>query len=320
MKTIATLTMNPTIDVSYEVESVFHTRKMRTRNERYAPGGGGINVARVFCRLGGTARCYYLSGGATSAALDGLVDMHQLVRTRIPIEHDTRIAAAVLERESGKEYRFTPPGPPVAAEEWQDCLDRLAEADCSHLVASGSLPPGVPSDFYARVVRIMQKRGIRTILDTSGDALKDGLAGGRVLLVKPSLGELRQLVGRDLESVEEIGAAATAIIDKGQAELIAVTMGHRGALLAWQDGTLHLPALPIEAKSAVGAGDSFLAAMVYALTVGQEPVDAFRYGMAAGSAAVLTPGTDLAFPEDIDRLFALVVGGRKMAPLRPQNS
>jgi len=207
--------MNPTIDVSYEVDGVFHTHKMRTRNERYAPGGGGINVARVFCRLGGTARCYYLSGGATSAALDGLVDLHQLVRTRIPIEHDTRIATAVLERESGKEYRFTPPGPPVAAEEWQDCLDRLAEVDCSYLVASGSLPPGVPADFYARVIKIMRERGIRTVLDTSGEALKEGLEGGGFLLVKPSLGELRQLVGRELESIEEIGEAAKAIVGKG---------------------------------------------------------------------------------------------------------
>ncbi|MCF8707667.1 1-phosphofructokinase family hexose kinase [Rhizorhapis sp. SPR117] len=317
MKSIATLTMNPTIDVSYEVDGVFHTHKMRTRNERYAPGGGGINVARVFCRLGGTARCYYLSGGATSAALDGLVDLHQLVRTRIPIEHDTRIATAVLERESGKEYRFTPPGPPVAAEEWQDCLDRLAEVDCSYLVASGSLPPGVPADFYARVIKIMRERGIRTVLDTSGEALKEGLEGGGFLLVKPSLGELRQLVGRELESIEEIGEAAKAIVGKGQSELVAVTMGYRGALLAWQEGALHLPALPIEAKSAVGAGDSFLAGMVHALTVGHEPVDAFRYGMAAGSAAVLTPGTDLAFPEDIDRLFALVAKGGKPLSLRP---
>ena len=162
----------------------------------------------------------------------------------------------------------------------------------------------------------MQKRGIRTILDTSGDALKGGLAGGGFLLVKPSLGELRQFVGRDLESVEEIGEAAKAIVDKGQAEFVAVTMGHRGALLAWQKGVLHLPALPIEAKSAVGAGDSFLAAMVYALTVGFEPIQAFRYGIAAGSAAVLTPGTDLAFPEDIDRLFALVAKHDETPSLR----
>lgn len=303
METIATLTMNPTIDISYEVDRVFHTHKMRTENERYCPGGGGINVARVFVRLGGNARCYYLSGGATGIAFDGLVDLHQLVRTRIPIAQETRVAAAVLERESGKEYRFTPSGPEVAPGEWQACLDRLTEAQCGYLVASGSLPPGVPADFYARVARTMKERGIAVVLDSSGDALREGLAAGGVALVKPSRSELQQLVGNELTSVEEIGEAASDIVGQGQADLVAVTMGHEGALLAWRDGTLYLPAIPIEAQSAVGAGDSFLAAMVFALAEGRDPIEAFRYGMAGGTAAVLTPGTGLAYPKDINHLF-----------------
>src|SRR5262245_24476949 len=92
MKSIATLTMNPRIDISYDVDRVIHTHKMRTRNERYDPGGGGINVARVFARLGGQARCFYLSGGPTGVALDGLLDQHRLVRMRVPIAETTRVA------------------------------------------------------------------------------------------------------------------------------------------------------------------------------------------------------------------------------------
>lgn len=309
MKSIATLTMNPTIDVAYEVERVFHTRKMRTCSERYSPGGGGINVARVFVRLGGNARCYYLSGGATGPAFDGLVDLHQLVRVRIPISEPTRLATAVYDRHSGKEYRLVPPGPTVSPEEWQECLDRLAEAECDYLVASGSLPPGVPADFFARLARGMRQRGIGMVLDTSGAALREGLAAGGILLVKPSLGEFRQLVGRELESVDEVMQAASEIVGQGRAELVAVTMGHRGAVLARRQGALHLPAIDIEAKSAVGAGDTFLAAMVHALARDWDPVEAFRYGIAAGSAAVLTPGTDLAYPADIERLFPLVASG-----------
>jgi 6-phosphofructokinase 2 len=285
-----------------------HTRKMRASGESYAPGGGGINVARVFVRLGGNARCFYLSGGATGPALDGLVDLHQLVRVRIPISEPTRLATAVFERESGKEYRFVPPGPTVAPNEWQECLDRLAEADCDYLVASGSLPPGVPPDFFARVAEIVRRRGIGMVLDSSGAALKEGLVGG-VKLVKPSIGELRQLVGKELESTDDVAAAAADIVAQGEAEMVAVTMGYRGAVLARKEGTLCLPAVDIEAKSAVGAGDSFLAAMVHGLARGWNPVEAFRYGMAAGSAAVLTPGTNLAYPEDIERLFPLVASG-----------
>jgi len=306
MKSIATLTLNPTIDVAYEVGRVFHTHKMRTDQEHYDPGGGGINVARVFVRLGGNARCYYLSGGATGVALDGLLDLHQLVRVRIPIRGHTRIAAAILERESGKEYRFIPPGPTVAPHEWQECLERLADVECDYLVASGSLPPGIPEDFYGRVQAIVRPRGVKVVLDSSGPGLREGLAGGGIHLVKPSLGELRQLVGQSLDTLEAIEAAALEIVRQDKAEYVAVTLGHEGAILADSSGVLRLPAVRIEAKSAVGAGDSFLAAMVYALASGREPSEAFRYGIAAGAAAVLSAGTNLCHKDDIERLYELV--------------
>lgn len=308
MTSIATLTLNPTIDVAFEVERISPTDKMRTEVERSCPGGGGINVARVFARLGGHAHCYYLSGGALGAGFDGLVAQHAMEGTRIAIAHETRVALAVLERATGQEYRFTPLGPHVSEGEWRECLDRIAEAECRYFVASGSLPPGVPADFYARAAGIMCKRGIPMVLDSSGEALREGLAAGGLLLVKPSLREFQELVGQAVETPGEVGEAASAIISAGQAELVAVTMGEAGALLASRAGTLHLPAIPIEAQSAVGAGDSFLAAMVHTLGEGRQPEEAFRYGMAAGAAAVLTPGTALAFPEDIDRLHALASG------------
>jgi 6-phosphofructokinase 2 len=303
MTTVATLTMNPTIDVSMEVDKVAHTHKMRGRNQHSDPGGGGICVARVFVRLGGAARCYYLSGGATGMALDGLLDLHQLVRTRVPIRGETRIATSVFERESGREYRFVPAGPVVAPEEWQKCLDLLAEARCDYLVASGSLPQGVPVDFYARVGAIASERGIRFVLDSSGSGLAHGLAEGGVFLVKPSIGELRGLTGEDLAGDVEIAHAAQAIVKSGAAEHVAVTLGHKGALLVNASGAFRLAAIPVEAASSVGAGDSFLAAMVYALASGREAEDAFRFGIAAGAAATLTPGSDLAQPSDIQRLY-----------------
>ena len=146
MMDIGTLTLNPTIDVACEVEQVIPMRKMRTQNERYDPGGGGINVARVFVRLGGNARCYYLSGGATGVAFDGLLDLHQLVRSPIKIAGATRVSTAVHERNTGQEFRFVPGGPEVTEEEWTECLSILQRSRHDFLVASGSLPRGVPSD------------------------------------------------------------------------------------------------------------------------------------------------------------------------------
>lgn len=309
MPTIATLTMNPTIDVSYDVDVVAPTDKLRSHGESYDPGGGGINVARVFVRLGGNAECHYLSGGATGVALDGLLDLHQLVRRPVRISGATRVACNVHERVSGQEFRFIPPGPLVTETEWQACLQQLAAVTCDYLVASGSLPPGVPADFYAMVSQVARERGIKFALDTSGAALSGGLSGACVHLIKPNAKELEQLAGRPLGTDAEIAAAAREIVERGQAELVAVTMGSKGGMLVSAEGTQILKAVPVEAASAVGAGDSFLAAMVHALARGRGARDAFQYGMAAGSAAVLTSGTDLSRVEDIERLYAMAQNG-----------
>lgn len=303
MPTIATLTMNPTIDVAYDVDEVYHTHKMRCSGAQYDPGGGGINVARVFVRLGGHAECYYLSGGATGAALDGLLDMHQLVKRPVRIAGQTRVAFNAHETSSNKEYRFIAPGPEVAESEWQAMLDLLADARCDYLVASGSLPPGVPDNFYAMLAERANVQGCRFVLDTSGAAMAQGLSGGGVHLVKPSAGELRALVGRELANRDDLAGAAMELVETGKAEMVAVTMGHEGGVLATASGPQFAAAIEVEARSAVGAGDSFLAAMVWALAHGRDPLDAFRYGMAAGSAAVLTPGTDLCRPADIEKLY-----------------
>lgn len=299
---IATLTMNPAIDMAYAVERIVPQRKIRTTSEYANPGGGGINVARVFVRLGGNARAIYLSGGPTGVAFDGLVDRHQLVRTRVPIAGTTRIAVTVLEHASGQEYRITPEGPEVSEAEWRAALDASVRAECRHFVASGSLPRGVPADFYAMIARAMAERGIAMVLDSSGPALRAGIEAGGIALAKPSRSELEFLAGGPLPTRAAVVAAAQALVDSGKVQRLAVTLGHEGAILVEPSQVLDCPALPVEAKSAVGAGDSFLAAMVHGLAIGMDGPAAFRRGMAAGTAAVLHPGTDLAHPEDIDRL------------------
>lgn len=303
MTDLATLTMNPTVDVSFEVDRLFPTHKNRGRNERHDPGGGGINVARVFARLGGNVRCFYLAGGATGAALDVLLDRNGPDRCRIDINGETRVAMAVLDRESGLQYRLVADGPEITPDDVNRCLEHLESADFAYLVASGTLPRGAPDDFYAKLAALVARRGARMVLDSSGRGLAHGLAGGRIFLAKPSLEELRALCGRRLETDAEIAEAGREIVRQGQCENVAVTLGSNGAFLINAQGTLRLPAVPVETVSAVGSGDSFVAAMVFGLARGREVEDAFRLGLAAGAAAVLTPGTDLARAEDIYRLY-----------------
>ena len=304
MSRVATLTLNPAIDGACEADRIFPTHKIRTRAERYDPGGGGINVARVLSRLGQSVEVIYLAGGATGALLDELLDQHGLTRKPIPIHDHTRQSLSVFERASGKEYRFVPEGPQVRDAEWRAAFDHCAAIDQGWLIASGSLPPGVPPDFYARLAAALAGRDVRLVVDSSGPALAAALEAGGLYLVKPSLGEFEALVGHKLEGTQAVGRAALELVRAGKAQHIAVSMGHEGAVLAHEGGVLVRPALEVEVKSATGAGDCFVAGMVHGFLQGEDAMGAFRWGMAAGTAAVLNPGTDLAHPEDIARMLA----------------
>ena len=306
MACIATLTLNPAIDGAAGVDHVAHTVKLRTHGQRFDPGGGGINVARVIARLGGEVEAIYLAGGVTGPLLDGLVARAGVARRRLPIAGDTRISLVIREDASGHEYRFVPEGPEVTAAESAAALADVAALDCEWLVLSGSLPRGLDADFMAQIVRTAVARGQQVVLDTSGPALAACLAVGGICLAKPSLDELEALAGGPLPDAGALAAAARRVVDAGGARMLAVTLGGDGGLLVTREGELRLPALPVRHASAVGAGDSFTAAMTWALANRRDPETAFRLGLAAGAAAVMTPGTDLAHADDIRRLAASI--------------
>lgn len=303
MKPIATLTLNPTIDGASEADVVRPIHKVRTRKERFDPGGGGVNVSRVVRELGGDTLAVYLAGGATGPVLDALLERRAVPRRLVPIAGHTRISQTVFETSTGREFRFVPEGPKIAPEEAQNCLRTLAGVDCDWLVASGSLPRGLPAEYYVEVAAQARARGARIVVDTSGDALRSTIAAGGVHLCKPSQGEFEALVGRAL-SPKDLEREAADLVASGRVTLLAITLGHEGAVLADADGVFRLPALPVEAKSAVGAGDSFVGAMTLALARGQSPRDAFVLGLAAGAAAVLTPGSELCRRDDVERLHS----------------
>jgi 6-phosphofructokinase 2 len=263
-------------------------------------------VATVLARLGAESEAVYLAGGITGPVLGGLLDRAGLRHRAVPIAGDTRISLAIFERSTGHEYRFVPQGPLISEAEWMDCLELVRTLDCSWLVLSGSLPRGAPDDLYARILEIARARQIAVVLDTSGAALKAALAQGGVRLAKPSLGELEEIAGHSLDSDEQIVAAAQAVVGAGGAETIAVSLGGRGSLLVEAARVLRLPAMAVEVCSAVGAGDSLVAAMVFGLSQGWDVEQAFRLGIAAGSAAVMTPGTDMCHREEVERLAALI--------------
>jgi 6-phosphofructokinase 2 len=304
MPDVVTLTVNPAIDISTSVPRVAATRKLRCTAARRDPGGGGINVARVVKRLGGSVAAIYPAGGDTGLQLRHLLDAEEIESLPIAIAEETRIGFTVSEEDTGKQFRFVLPGPSLAEDKWRACLDALAAAARGprFIVASGSLPPGVPKNFYAQAARIAKDCGAKFVLDTSGDALDAALREG-VYLVKPNLRELRELTGTALADDPALVAAARSLVRTHRAEVVALTLGQRGALLTTPTHTLRAEGPPVQVVSAVGAGDSFLGGMVFQLAAGKSVEDAFRFGVAAGAAAVLSPGTDLGHPKDIERFY-----------------
>jgi 6-phosphofructokinase 2 len=304
-KRIVTLTLNPAVDSSCSTHRVRPMHKVRTTNERFDPGGGGINVARVINELGGESFAVFLAGGRSGDVLDELVRHARVLAHRISIDEPTRVSHVVFEESSGQEYRFTPEGPCIAEPEWRAALDFIGLLDIDFVVASGSLPRGVPVDVYARLAADVRRRGGRLVLDTSGPALAASLEEG-VYLAKPSRGEFSALVGADLSDPRALEAAARDLVAAGRVQLLAVTMGHDGALLASADGVRWLGTPEVEAKSAVGAGDSFVGGMVHGLSQGEPVERAFALGVAAGTATVLTTGTELCRKTDVMRFWELL--------------
>ena len=308
------LTMNPSVDLATETPRVLPTHKLRCTGAVHDAGGGGINVARVIIRLGGQCASLCPAGGPSGHWLEVRMAQDGLHNTTIPIAEETRVSFCVHEGETGEEFRFVMPGPKLATAEWQACLDHLKELAVfpDYLVASGSLPPGVPEDFYAHLARLCRERGARLVIDASGPPLVAALAEG-VFLWKPNLKELSEWAGQPLTQADQWLAAARRCVDQGLASVVALSLGHLGAVLVTRDGAWNAPPLPIEVASAVGAGDSFVGGMVWALQDGQSLQDAFAWGVAAGSAALLSVSTGLSRREDAAHWFPKV----QLSALKP---
>ena len=307
MADIVTLTINPAIDIFVNVGRVEPTRKLRCSPPKRDPGGGGINVARVAHRLGGDVLPIYPIGGQIGKLLHRLVEREDIESLVTPSHVETRENFTAYEESTGLQYRFVLPGSPLHRAEWEACLDKLATLarKPKFVVVSGSLPPGVPDDFFARAIRHAKALGAATVVDSSGLALKAALAEG-VTLVKPNLVELRDYVGARLDTDAEQISACRNLVKEKRAEIVALTLGEDGALLVTESQVWRAKPLAIEAVSTVGAGDSFLGGMVAALAASKPLDEAFRAAVAAASAAVLTPGTGLCLPQDVKSLLPKV--------------
>ncbi len=304
---IVTLTINPAVDISTSVKKMTPFTKMRCTQAHRDPGGGGINVARVLKRLGSEAPAIYPAGGATGRLLETLVEGEGVRSMVIPARNDTREDITIFDETTREQFRLVFPGAALSEYEWQQCLDEISRVSpqAAFVIASGSLPAGVPADFYGRVAQA-SKGLAKVIVDTSGNSLKAALDVG-IYLIKPNLREFQELAGITAADEASLIEAGHRLFDRYRIELIALSMGAAGALLLTPNIALRANSLAIAPISVSGAGDSFLGAMMWSLTNSDNLETALRYGVAGGSAALLNPGTELCLGEDVHRLASKVI-------------
>lgn len=311
MTRIVTVTLNPAVDLACSAESVRPTTKTRTFDEHIDPGGGGINVARVLHAMGADTLALVVAGGVTGALIEELLTEAGVPHETVHCAGRTRISFTVFDRAAKEEFRFVPQGATAEPHDWTEVIARLETIDCDWIVGSGSLEPGMPPDIYATMAVLARRRGIRFALDTSGTPLRIALDAG-VDLVKPSLGELEAYAGRALPDRAVQSAEAMKLVQSGHAGIVALTLGGDGAMLASAAGVWHLPAVPVPFRSAVGAGDSFVAGALWALSHGLPEVDVLRWGIAAGTAAVARAGTARVRLEDVEAWYGQAQAARSL--------
>lgn len=300
---IVTVTFSPCIDKSTSVTALVPEKKLRCSTPKLEPGGGGINVARAIKKLGGNATAVFPSGGYTGKHFNHLLEEDQIPFVIIETLSETRENVIVFDESSNHQYRFGMPGTMLYEKEWLQCLEAVNAIQCpGFIVASGSLPPGVPLDVYAHLAKIAHNKNARFVVDTSGEALRHAVDEG-VFLLKPNLGELSALAGKKELQPYEIRHVAMEIIEKGKCEVMVVSMGAAGAMMVTKDQAKTFSAPPVIRKSTVGAGDSMVAGIVFTLSNGGSLADAVQYGVACGTAATLNPGTELCRKSDADALY-----------------
>jgi 6-phosphofructokinase 2 len=299
---IVTLTINPSLDKSTHFTGLIAEQKIRCEKPRYDAGGGGINVSKAIAKLGGKSTCVFTSGGSSGEMLEDLIAKEKLESSVIKTKNWTRENFIAFEKKSKSQYRFGFPGNEFQEDEKTTILQTIRDLQTDYLVISGSLNEGLPSNFYQKIAEIAKESNIKVIVDTSGEPLQKVLETG-VYLIKPNIGELAKLIGVERLELPEVEKAAKKLIENKSAEIVVVSLGAEGALLVSKHETHLVKAPKVEKKSTVGAGDSMVGGMVWALLQNKTLKEIIQIGICCGTAATMNEGTQLFKVQDVMKLL-----------------
>ncbi len=299
---VVTLTLNPTVDVTYQVPRLIPDQKVHASAARFDPGGNGVNVSRALRRLHVPARCFAILAGEIGQLFFRMISKHVDAPFCVWVDGETRINSTIIQEEPRQQFEVSGIGPYVPEEPLEEITRALLAGSNGGLaVLTGSLPQGVPQDYYATLIQRLRDVGSRTVVDASSDYLRQ-IIPHRPFLIKPNRWELEQTLGRSLPDLNGVAQAAWEVHQKG-VEYVCVSLGAEGAILAGPEGVLHGAIPPVKVVSTVGAGDSMVGGMVAALAQGGSPEEALRLGLACGAGTVQQPGTELFDPDQLPALM-----------------
>lgn len=299
---IVTLTLNPALDKSSSTERMIPEHKLRCSAMRIDAGGGGINVSKGIRKLDGESIAVFPAGGHNGRLIESLLEEAGISTSIVEVPAETRENISITETSTNQQFRFTLPGTELTESQADACLDLIEKIKPEYLVASGSLTPGLSEHYFEKIAHFAKKIGARFILDTSGKPLRSAANEG-VFLLKPNLNELSALVGVEKLEMNKVDDAALELVGQGKCEVVVVSLGAQGCLLATADGFEHIPAPTVKKQSTVGAGDSMVAGMVWALSQGRSYREMAQIGVACGTAATMNSGTELFHADDTWRLY-----------------
>lgn len=303
---IYTLTLNPAVDRELTVPAIEYDSVLRASESRVDFGGKGFNVSRLLKGLGAESTAVgFLGGKAGEILQDGLKSLG-IGAEFVWVPGETRTNISIVTQSGGHYIKVNEKGPLVDSAKQQELLDKIAALaqPGDWWVLAGSLPPGVSDDFYARIVAVLNAHGSLTLLDTTGESLRLGCAQ-KPYLVKPNAEEARALTKMPVDTVADITAVAAEIRRMG-AQNVVISMGKAGALLQTAEDTWLTHSPKIREKNPIGAGDSMVGGLVWALTRGLGLKESLGWGVASGAATASLSGTEVGTQKMIEKLLGQV--------------
>jgi 1-phosphofructokinase family hexose kinase len=303
MSHIYTLTLNPGVDRTLTVPTLQENSVLRATSSRLDWGGKGFNVSRALQALGEESIALGIVGGFTGQMLSEGLRGLGITTDFVHIASETRTNTVIKETNSGRYFKVNEAGPTIEVETLEALRARIAAYDVqgSYWALCGSLPPGVPANFYAELITDIQGRGGMVCLDASGEALWQGIAASP-FLVKPNREEASEITGIPIDDRQTAQRAADVFLTQG-VQWVALSVGADGMLLFRGTESVFVRAPEVAVQTVVGVGDALLAGVLYALRRDLSMFDIARWGVAAGTAAAMTPGVGVGSFAEVSALF-----------------